>query len=146
MFPRVNSYSFAPSHHVDVPPCTICSGQSKTLVPRDLFWELRLADGGGENSLRSAIPKTNCSKRGSSIDRCRLYKIRYSSRKEEINFNYSEGYDGLDNRVFFDGGCKFQVIMLRNFCYVKLLKFAACYWGTRPRVILSPRTTRKIRC
>ena len=61
------------SEQVAAPPSTICSCHLKTLVPRNLFWELCLADGGGENSWWNAIPKTNASERESSNDRLSLY-------------------------------------------------------------------------
>ena len=52
---------------------TICSGHLKTLVPRNLFWDLLLANGRGEISWRSAIPKINNTEQGSSNDR-RAYR------------------------------------------------------------------------
>ena len=61
--------------HILYETFTICSSHLKTLIPRNLFRELRLADGGGENSGRSAIPKTNVSEQESSNDRLSLYSI-----------------------------------------------------------------------
>ena len=67
---------------------TICSGHSKTLVPSNLLTELRLADGGGENSRQSESPKKNNTQRGSLSDRLALYSFSiYQSEFHLIRFN-----------------------------------------------------------
>ena len=47
---------------------TICVSQSKTLAPRNLFWELRLKEGAGNCPPTGATSKINYSEGESSID------------------------------------------------------------------------------